>query len=52
MPEGGMSGAGGMPTMGMMRIMMGRMTATIEHVEGRLASLKAELEITDAQLPL
>ena len=36
-------GAGGM--MGMMRMMAG-------HVEGRLAFLKTELKITDAQLPL
>jgi hypothetical protein len=42
---------GGMP---MMRMMMGqdgiRMMA--EHIEGRLAFLKMELKITDAQLPL
>ena len=38
-------GAGDMPMMGMMRMMMG-------HVEGRLAFLKTELKITDAQLPL
>ena len=38
-------GAGDMPMMGMMRMMMG-------HVEGRLAFLKTELRITDAQLPL
>jgi hypothetical protein len=52
MPEGGMPGAGGMPMTGMMRMMMGRAAAMTEHVEGRLAFLKAELKITDAQLPL
>jgi hypothetical protein len=57
---GGMAGAGGMPMMGMMRMMMGEdgmsgmpmMAAMAGHVEGRLAFLKAELKITDAQLPL
>lgn len=49
---GGMAGPGGMPIMGMMGMMMGRATAMTEHVEGRLAFLKAELKITDAQLPL
>ena len=54
---GGMAGAGDMPMMGMMRMMMGRdgmsmMGATARHVEGRLAFLKTELRITDAQLPL
>src|SRR6516225_3206981 len=39
MPGGGMAGSGGMPMMG-------------GHVEGRLAFLKTELKITDAQLPL
>jgi len=45
-------GAGGM--MGMMRMMMGQdgMGMMAEHVEGRLAFLKTELKITDAQLPL
>jgi hypothetical protein len=48
--------AGGMP-MGMMRMMgqdgMAGMAAMMaEHVEGRLAFLKTELKITDAQLPL
>jgi hypothetical protein len=56
---GGMMG--GMPMMGMMRMMMGQdgmdgmsmmATAMSEHVEGRLAFLKTELKITDAQLPL
>jgi hypothetical protein len=57
MPEGE---AGGMPMMGMMRMMMGEegmggmrmMAAMTRHVEGRLAFLKTELKITDAQLPL
>src|SRR5262249_9533041 len=54
---GGMAGAGEMPMMGMMRMMMGRegmsmMGAMARHVEGRLAFLKTELKITDAQLPL
>src|SRR5215469_1672350 len=54
---GGMAGARDMPMMGMMRMMMGRdgmsmMGAMAHHVEGRLAFLKTELKITDAQLPL
>jgi len=54
---GGMAGAGDMPMMGMMRMMMGRdgmsmMGDMARHVEGRLAFLKTELKITDAQLPL
>ena len=54
---GGMAGAGDMPMMGMMRMMTGRdgmsmMGAMARHVEGRLAFLKTELKITDAQLPL
>jgi hypothetical protein len=57
MPGGAMSGAGGMPMMGMMRMMMGGdglggMSMMTGHVEGRLAFLKTELKITDAQLPL
>jgi len=49
--------AGGMPMMGMMRMMtgqdgMGGMSMMAGHVEGRLAFLKTELKITDAQLPL
>ena len=53
---GGMAGAGDMPMMGK-RMMMGRdgmsmMGAMARHVEGRLAFLKTELKITDAQLPL
>ena len=52
-----MAGAGGMPMMGMMRMMMGQdgmggMPMMAGHVEGRLAFLKTELKITDAQLPL
>src|SRR6516162_4960513 len=58
MPGGMMSGGGGM--MSMMRMMMGEdgmsgmpmMAAMAGHVEGRLAFLKTELKITDAQLPL
>ncbi len=47
---------GGMPMMGMMRMMMGQggmagMGMMSEHVEGRIAFLKAEIKITDAQLP-
>jgi len=54
---GGMPGASDMSMMGMMRMMMGRdgmsmMGAMARHVEGRLAFLKTELKITDAQLPL
>ena len=60
MPGGMMAGAGGMPMMGMMGMMMGRdgmggmpmMAAMAGHVEGRLAFLKTELKITEAQLPL
>ena len=53
--------SGGMPMMGMMgmmRMMMGQdgmgggMSMMAGHVEGRLAFLKTELKITDAQLPL
>jgi hypothetical protein len=56
MGGGQMSGAGGMPMMEMMRVMMGQdgmggMRMMAEHVEGRVAFLKAELKITDAQLP-
>jgi hypothetical protein len=53
-----MSG-GAMPGMGMMRMMgqdgsggMPMMAAMTGRVEGRLAFLKTELKITDAQLPL
>ena len=49
-PTGSMPGSsGGMPMMGMMRMMMGSMA---DHVEGRIAFLKTELKITDAQQPL
>jgi hypothetical protein len=50
--SGGMGmGAGGMP-MGMMQMMGANgMQMMVEHVEGRIAFLKAELKITDAQLP-
>ena len=52
----GMAGTGDMPMMGMMRMMgqdgMGGMSMMAGHVEGRLAFLKTELKITDAQLPL
>jgi hypothetical protein len=62
MPQG-MPGGAGMPMMGMMRMMrmmigqdgmggMPMMAAMAGHVEGRLAFLKAELKITEAQLPL
>jgi len=58
MPGGMMPGGGGM--MDMMRMMRGEdgmsgmpmMAAMAGHVEGRLAFLKTELKITDAQLPL
>ena len=52
--SGGMAGTGGMPMMGMMRMMMGQdgMGMMAGHVEGRLAFLKTELKITDAELPL
>ena len=55
MQGGAMSG--GMPMMGMMRMIMGQdgmggMGMMAGHVEGRLAFLKTELKITDAQLPL
>ena len=42
---------GGMRMMGMMRMMM-MQNAMAEHVEGRIAFLKTELKITDAQQPL
>jgi hypothetical protein len=61
-PSGGtsgrsMPGMGGVPMMGMMRMMMGpgrqgQYADDGGHVEGRLAFLKTELKITDAQLPL
>jgi hypothetical protein len=48
MPMPGERQMGGMPMMGMMQ-MMGNMA---DHVEGRIAFLKTELKITDAQQPL
>jgi LTXXQ motif family protein len=51
MPMGPMQGAsGGMP-MGMMQMMMGQ-NGMAGHVEGRIAFLKTELKITDAQMAL
>ena len=47
---GKMMGPGAMPMMPMMESMMQMMAP--EHVEGRIAFLKAELKITDAQQPL
>jgi hypothetical protein len=44
----GMMGMGGM---GMMGAMQGRMSA-VEHVEGHIAFLKAELKVTEAQAKL
>jgi hypothetical protein len=41
----------GMPMMGMMQMMMGQ-NGMAGHVEGRIAFLKAELKVTDAQQPL
>jgi LTXXQ motif family protein len=54
MPGGAMAGmSGGMPMMGMMGPGGGMMMRMMQgHVEGRLAFLKTELKITDAQLPL
>ena len=40
-----------MPMMGMMQMMMGQ-GGVAGHIEGRVAFLKTELKITDAQLPL
>jgi hypothetical protein len=44
-------GSGNMPMMGMMQMMMGQNGMT-GHIEGRIAFLKAELKITDAQQSL
>lgn len=64
MGQGGMMGRreGGMPMMGMMCSMMrgggmgsmpmGGMPMMADRTEGRIAFLKAEIKITDAQLPL
>jgi hypothetical protein len=53
MPMAGMPGgsAGNMPMMGMMQMMMGQ-NGMAGHVEGRIAFVKTELNITDAQEPL
>src|SRR5215831_8361884 len=52
MPMAGMSGGfGNMPMSGMMQMMMGQ-NGMAGHVEGRIAFLKIELKITDAQQPL
>jgi hypothetical protein len=52
MPMASMPGASaGMPMMGMMQMMMGQ-NGMAGHVEGRIAFLKAELKITDAQQSL
>ena len=52
MPMSRMSGnTGSMPMMDMMQMMMGQ-NGMAGHVEGRIAFLKAELKITDAQQPL
>jgi len=52
MPMGSMPGqSGNMPMMGMMQMMMGQ-NGMAGHVEGRIAFLKTELKITDAQEPL
>jgi hypothetical protein len=52
MPMGSMPGqSGNMPMMGMMQMMMGH-NGMAGHVEGRIAFLKTELKITDAQEPL
>ena len=53
-PAQGMPMTGGQQMvrmMAMMRMMMGQ-NAMAEHVEGRIAFLKTELKITDAQQPL
>jgi hypothetical protein len=51
--RGDMMGRGrdGMMGMGMMRMMRMGMMGMAEHVEGRIAFLKTELKITDAQMP-
>jgi hypothetical protein len=52
MPMGSMPGqSGNMPMMGMMQMIMGQ-NGMAGHVEGRIAFLKTELKITDAQEPL
>ena len=49
MPMTGDRQMGAMPMMRMMQMMMGSMA---DHVEGRIAFLKTELKIRDAQQPL
>jgi len=50
--RGGMMGNDGDETMPMMRSMMGMRCGMMgDHIEGRLAFLKTELKITDAQMP-
>ncbi len=53
MPQRGMMGqGGGMPMMsGPGRMGMMGMTGIADHIEGRIAFLKAELKITEAQMP-
>jgi hypothetical protein len=52
MPQGGVGPGGGMPMMGGPgRIGMMGMMGMAEHVEGRIAFLKTELKITEAQMP-
>jgi hypothetical protein len=52
MPMMGMMSQGGMmPMMGGMMMPMMPMIGMTDHIEGRLAFLKTELKITDAQLP-
>jgi hypothetical protein len=56
-PPAAMPRGSGMPMMDMMRMMIGQggmpmMAAMAGHIEGRLAFLKTEIKITDAQLPL
>ena len=51
MPMGSMPGASGGAPMAMMQMMMGQ-NGMGGHVEGRIAFIKAELKITDAQQPL
>ncbi|HYU11856.1 MAG TPA: Spy/CpxP family protein refolding chaperone [Stellaceae bacterium] len=51
-PMASMPGSSGnMPMMSMMQMMMGQ-NGMAGHVEGRIAFLKAELKVTDAQQPL
>ncbi len=53
MPTGSMPGASaGMPMMSMMQQMMTGQNGMAGHTEGRIAFLRVELKITDAQQPL